>query len=74
MQTIAILLTVFNRKQKTIDCLDTIADAFSKQLIPFSIYVFLTDDGSTDGTSEAINEKHYSFPIHISYGDGQTHI
>ena len=52
------------------NCLDSIRSAWDEDRIPFSISIFLTDDGSTDGTNEAILERHYPFPIHISQGNG----
>ncbi len=52
---IAILITVFNRRQKTIDCLNRLQ---SQQLKPgVKLEIFLTDDGSTDGTSEAVKDQ-----------------
>lgn len=52
MQTIAVLLTVFNRKEKTLNCLRHL----SNQLLPegYTIDIYLTDDGCTDGTPQAI--------------------
>jgi len=49
---LAVLLTCFNRKQKTLDCLS----ALSKQTLPETIElcIYLVDDGSTDGTAEAV--------------------
>lgn len=66
MKRIAVLLTVFNRRVKTIACLK----ALYGQTLPegYSLDVFLTDDGCTDGTSEAIRSE---FPqVHIIHGDG----
>jgi len=53
--SIAVLLTCFNRKDKTIDCLRSLKDLE----IPssYNLEIFLVDDGSTDGTSDAIREK-----------------
>ncbi len=55
-KSIAILLTVFNRKLKTIKCLENIhnQNSFSQ----YEINIFLTDDGSTDGTSDLIRSKY----------------
>lgn len=66
MKKIAILLTVHNRREKTISCLKNI---FSQKLDEgFDISVFMTDDGCTDGTSEAVSEK---YPlVEIISGDG----
>ena len=66
MKQIAVLMTVFNRKDTTLSCLRTL---FS-QSIPrgFTISVWLTNDGCTDGTPDAIR-KLYS-QVHIIDGDG----
>jgi GT2 family glycosyltransferase len=66
MISIAILLAVHNRKEKTISCLDAL---FASQLPDeYSFDVFLVDDGSTDGTVTTINKK---FPgVNIIQGDG----
>lgn len=63
---IAVLLTCYNRKDKTIACLTS----FYKSLLPeeFFFDIFLVDDGSTDGTSQLVSLK---FPeIFIIYGNG----
>ena len=70
MTSIAILITVFNRINKTLACLDSIEAASKEGLIPFSLRVFLTDDGSKDGTADAVRERNYSFPVEILQGDG----
>lgn len=60
--TIAVILTVHNRKNKTLECLSSLF----KEQIDFE--VFLTDDGCTDGTREAIITM---FPqVNIIEGDG----
>lgn len=66
MKTIAVLLTVFNRKETTLRCLDNLF----KQAIPegYSLDVYLTNDGCTDGTPEAVREQ---FPqVNIIEGNG----
>lgn len=63
---IAILLTVYNRKEQTLICLKNIYE----QYIPgnYKIQVYLTDDGCTDGTPESIRIK---FPqVHVIKGNG----
>lgn len=55
-KSIAILLTVYNRKQKTIKCLENIYKQSSYS--NHKIDIFLTDDGSTDGTSDLIKSKY----------------
>lgn len=69
MNSIAVLLTVHNRKEKTIECLKRLFD----QEIPkdFNISVFLTDDGCTDGTREEVQRN---FPsVNIVNGDGNLY-
>ena len=66
METIAALLTVHNRREKTIACLDNL---FKQDLPPgVDLKVYLTDDGCTDGTREEVTER---FPqVTIIDGDG----
>lgn len=63
---VAVLMACFNRKDCTIKCLDALFNVnfLSNQ----SIEVFLLDDGSTDGTSEAIKKKYIN--VNIIQGDG----
>ncbi|HLW10863.1 MAG TPA: glycosyltransferase family 2 protein [Fermentimonas sp.] len=64
--SMAVLLTCHNRKNKTIACLSSLFQA----TIPsqYIVDIFLTDDGSTDGTSEAIKEL---FPeVQVIKGSG----
>lgn len=66
MSRIAVLLTVFNRKQKTIECLQKL---HNQTLIPkHKIDIYLTNDGCTDGTPEIVAKE---FPdVKIINGDG----
>ena len=66
MKKIAVLLTVHNRKEKTLLCLN---ELFSQQIPKeYSFEVYLTDDDCTDGTPEAIKAN---FPkVNIIIGDG----
>lgn len=65
-KTIAVLLTVHNRREKTLNCLQNL---FSQKMPEgYEIKVYLTDDGCTDGTLEAVSKV---FPqVHIIKGDG----
>lgn len=66
MPTIAVLLTVHNRKAKTLECLQRLYAQLP--LEGYQVDVYLTDDGCTDGTPEAIRQQ---FPqVHIIPGDG----
>lgn len=66
MKTLAVLITVHNRKEKTLLCLQRL---YNQLLInEYQVDVYLTDDGCTDGTPEAIRRK---FPeVYIINGDG----
>jgi GT2 family glycosyltransferase len=67
---IAVLITCFNRKQKTIKCLNFLFR--QKQLnLEYTVEVFLVDDGSTDGTSEAVKSEFSS--VHIIQGSGSLY-
>ncbi|WP_194774685.1 glycosyltransferase family 2 protein [Pararhodonellum marinum] len=63
---IAVLIASFNRKNKTLKCLETLVG----QILPENVEleIFLTDDHSTDGTAEAVKSQ---FPqVHLFDGTG----
>lgn len=64
--SIAVLITCHNRKNKTLLCLEN----FFKADKPLNFYfdVYLVDDGSKDGTSEAVLNKYPA--VNIIQGDG----
>ncbi len=66
MLAIAVLITVYNRKEKTVRCLSNL---FSQVNIDhYELDVYVVDDGSTDGTSEDITKF---FPqVNLIKGDG----
>ena len=69
MKSVAVLLTVHNRREKTLKCLELLFE----NNVPdgYSIEAFLTDDGCTDGTAEAVDNM---FPqVHIIKGDGNLY-
>lgn len=71
MINIAVLLTVYNRKEVTIRGLRSLYRAFAKLNDGYSFEVYITDDGSSDGTIEAVAKE---FPnIHIIQGDGNLY-
>lgn len=56
MKSIAVLMTCHNRVNITLDCL---ARLFSQTVLDrVNIVVYLVDDGSTDGTGEAVSKNH----------------
>jgi GT2 family glycosyltransferase len=66
MNRIAVLLTCHNRKAKTLSCLAALYGSNLPENVSYDVY--LVDDGSTDGTKEAVAEK---FPqVNILVGDG----
>lgn len=67
---VAILMTVHNRREKTLACL---AECYRqvdsmKAEGDYEFSVYLVDDGSTDGTAEAVSEKYPK--TRIIRGDG----
>lgn len=69
MKTIAILLTVFNRKEKTLECLKRIYQQLNIENLKLEIY--LTNDGCTDGTPEAIKKLYPD--VNIIEGSGNLY-
>ena len=68
MNKLAVLLTCFNRKDKTIASLTALYKAFHESSDGWDMSVYLTDDGSTDGTSDAVSKN---FPqVRVLKGDG----
>lgn len=71
MNRIAVLLTSHNRKAKTLTCLDSVIKASTTRKTGIELDVYLTDDGSTDGTAEAVKKM---FPeVKILYGSGNLY-
>ncbi len=68
IKCIAVLLTCHNRKDKTVSCLDYLFEAYKTTQNNIKIKVYLTDDGSSDGTSEIV-KKLYPETV-ILKGDG----
>jgi len=69
MKHIAILLTVFNRKDKTLACLERLYATQEVEGISFDVW--LTNDGCTDGTPEAVKKR---FPkVNIINGNGNLY-
>ena len=67
MKKIAILLTCFNRKEKTLSCLRAVYNQ-KQEDSHFLVNVYLVNDGSTDGTQEAVK---FFFPlVNIINADG----
>lgn len=69
MQTIAVLLTVFNRKDKTLECLKRLYNQLP--LDGYHVDVYLTNDGCTDGTPEAVATQYPE--VDIINGNGNLY-
>jgi len=65
MIEIAILITSFNRKDNTLDCLKSI---YSQKSGIYNTSIFLVIDGSTDGTLQAVSEQYPN--VNIIQGNG----
>ena len=76
---ISVLLTCHNRKEKTVNCLVSLKNALNyynnkhNDKDCLSTEIFLTDDGSTDGTAEAAEVTVDYAPLHILKGDGNLY-
>ena len=70
MKKVAVLLTVHNRREKTLACLENCYRQIDsmKGDDTYSFSVYLVDDGSTDGTSEAVLQTYPQ--THVINGDG----
>lgn len=71
MENIAVLITCHNRKDKTISCLTSLYKEIKPLTDSFKTDVFLVDDGSTDGTSDAIRAGYPA--VRIIQGNGNLY-
>ena len=66
---IAVLITCHNRREKTLKCLSALFECTMPE--DYQLDVYLVDDGSTDGTGEAIRNK---FPeVYVINGSGHLY-
>jgi len=66
VKKIAVLMTCHNRKKKTMSCLESLFKASLSA--DYELSVFLVDDGSVDGTSDAVSGMYPE--VTIIEGDG----
>ena len=60
-------MTCHNRREQSVSCLERL----QSQTVQADIEVFLVDDGSNDGTTDAIRKR---FPsTHLLHGDGSLY-
>lgn len=64
MRNIAVIITVYNRIDKTIACLDAVFSQREKYHF-FNVDVYLTDDGSTDDTLKILQPRFSKEPLSI---------
>ena len=73
---IAVLLTCHNRRNKTVNAINSIKGACeyynAKSQTHINIAIFLTDDGCTDNTSEVVREIAEDIPLTILKADGNA--
>ena len=55
---IVAVLTCFNRKEKTLKCINSLKNQIEIQHKKVNLDIVICDDGSTDGTQRTINLKH----------------
>lgn len=65
---VALVIPVFNRRETTLQALRSLSQIDRRGLL---VRVFVVDDGSTDGTSEAIRQ--YFPEVSLVFGDGTLH-
>ncbi len=71
MTNIAVILTVYNRRETTLKGLASLDAAIKYLGDGYHFDIYMTDDGCTDGTSEAVVKE---FPdVHIIQGDGKLY-
>ena len=77
--SIAVILTCFNRKEKTTQCLRHLFVAANQYNAEHrdgekvQLSIFLTDDGCTDGTADAVREVCNGQKLHVIKGDGKCY-
>ncbi len=73
MINIAAIMTCFNRREKTLSCLVHLFEALKNAKIAIKLAVYLTDDGCTDGTAQAVHDQFNDRDIHILQGTGELY-
>jgi GT2 family glycosyltransferase/glycosyltransferase involved in cell wall biosynthesis len=65
---LAVLMTCHNRREQTLRCLGALRAQHPRDV---ELRVYLTDDGSTDGTATAISG--FDMPVRVIVGSGELH-
>ena len=71
MMKAAILMTVHNRREKTLACLKLCYEQIESLRSEYAFSVYLTDDASTDGTAEAVSREYPD--VNIIKGNGSLY-
>ena len=66
MKNIAILITCYNRKEKTLNCLKNIYELDKSDDVELDI--FIVDGGSSDGTPKEVSHLYPNVKIEVSEG------
>lgn len=66
---LAVLLTCHNRKETTLNCLEKLFQQELPRVVALGVY--LVDDGSTDGTGDAVKKNYPS--VNVIQGDGSLY-
>ncbi len=73
IRSIAVLMTTYNRREATLNCLSSLYMAYELYRQTFHLSVFLTDDGSADGTVSEVKRKFAGEDLTICTGDGNLY-
>lgn len=79
MLNIAVLVTCHNRKDKTLSCFSSLFVALDKynssrnDYDKIKIVTYLTDDGCTDGTADAVRQLFDNHELNVIQGDGNLY-
>jgi GT2 family glycosyltransferase/glycosyltransferase involved in cell wall biosynthesis len=64
---VSVIVPTHNRKEKLLACLDALA---RQSVLPQEFEVVVVDDGSTDGTGEALEGRRFPFCLRVYRQDG----
>jgi GT2 family glycosyltransferase len=73
MESLAVLITCHNRKEKTLQCLRNLYKAYDINNGGFLVSLYITDDGCTDGTVESVLYEFSDRNITILQGSGSLY-
>jgi GT2 family glycosyltransferase/glycosyltransferase involved in cell wall biosynthesis len=64
---VSVVVPTHNRKEKLLACLDALA---RQSVLPHEFEVVVVDDGSTDGTKEALEARRFPFTLRYYWQEG----